>query len=127
MARKTFLEEAGYEITAHSNPEEGLAAFQNSSFDVLITDFRMPRLNGRQLIAEVRRMKPDMSIILISGMVDALGLNEQNTGADVVIPKNNTEVTHLTRAVARLLRTNGTPKKPSRSQGSVMRAKASSI
>ena len=42
--------------------------------------------------------------MLVSGFVDTLGLNEASTGADAVIQKSANEVTHLVRAVNRLLR-----------------------
>ena len=45
-----------------------------------------------------------MVIVMVSGFVDTLGLNEATTGADAVIQKSNNEVTHLVRAVNRLLR-----------------------
>ena len=115
LVRKTLLEESGHQITIASTPEEGLEAFSNTVFDLVITDYRMPKMDGKQVICEIRKTHPDMPVILISGVVEPLGLNEQNTGADAVVAKNNTEVTHLVRAVSRLLRRKPT-KKPVRSQ-----------
>lgn len=103
LARKSVLEEHGYEVDAHALPLEAVAAFQQEPYDLVVTDYRMPRMTGAQLIVEVRAVKPDVPIILISGVVDVLGLDEKSTGADVVIPKSSTEVTHLVRAVNRLL------------------------
>ena len=123
LVRKTLLEESGHEITVANTPEDGLVAFFNSKFDLVITDYRMPKMNGRELIAEIRKTHPQMPVILISGVVEPLGLNEQNTGADIVVAKNNLEVTNLTRAVTRLLKRK-TPKKPVRSQTGVARAQA---
>jgi CheY-like chemotaxis protein len=122
LARKSVLEEYGFSVMAFSLPEEAVQAFQDSAFDLVITDYRMPKLNGTDVIRIVREMKPDTPIILISGVVDALGLNEKNTGADSVIPKSSTEVSHLVRAVNRLLRP-GTPKKPASSQTAKPRVK----
>ena len=48
-------------------------------------------------------------MILISGFTDTLGLNEANTGADVVIQKSSHEVSHLVRSVNRLLRKPSNP------------------
>jgi CheY-like chemotaxis protein len=120
MARKTVLEEQGYAIVTANTPEDGLAQFGNTHFDVVVTDYRMPKMNGAEVIAEIRRQKPTMPIVLVSGLVDALGLNEQNTGADVVIAKSATEIPHLIRAVNRLSK-KLTPKKPARSQSSAAR------
>jgi CheY-like chemotaxis protein len=125
MARKTVLEEQGYAIVTANTPEDGLTEFGNTHFDVVVTDYRMPKMNGAQVIAEIRRQRPAMPIVLVSGMVDALGLNEQNTGADVVIAKSATEIPHLIRAVNRLAK-KLTPKKPARSQSGRSRLQAKS-
>jgi len=126
VVRKTILEESGHEITIAHTPQEGLEAFSTSLFDLVITDFRMPKMNGKEVIVELRRQRPEVPIILISGLVDALGLNELNTGADAVVAKNNNEPAHLTRAVSRLLKRK-TPKKPVRSQTGITRSRAKSV
>jgi CheY-like chemotaxis protein len=69
----------------------------------VITDFRMPAMNGVELIAKIRENNPKISVILLSGFVDPLGLTEENTGADVVIPKSSKEATYLIRSVKRLV------------------------
>jgi len=114
-ARKSVLEELGYTITASACADEALTYFENDNYDLVVTDYRMPRMNGAQLIAEMRLITPKIPIVLISGVVDVLGLDEKTTGANVVIPKSATEVTHLIRAVNRLLSAQP-PKKPARSQ-----------
>jgi CheY-like chemotaxis protein len=116
LARKSVLEEHGYEVRAHSLPLEALADFQEQSYDLVVTDYRMPRMTGSQLIVEIRALKPNLPIVLVSGVVDVLGLDEKSTGANVVIPKSSNEVTHLIRAVKRLLVAQS-PKKPARTQG----------
>jgi CheY-like chemotaxis protein len=115
LARKSVLQEHGYVVDSYSSPEEALAQFKQQAYDLVVTDYRMPKMTGSELITEIRRIKPEIPIVLISSMVDALGLCEKTTGADVVIPKSSTEVTHLIRAVKRLLESH-TPKKPVRSQ-----------
>ena len=40
---------------------------------------------------------PDIPVVLVSGMVDPLGLTKQNTGADAVVAKNASEVSPLVR------------------------------
>jgi CheY-like chemotaxis protein len=111
-ARKTVLEELGHQITLASSGAEALERFSQHKFDVVVTDYKMPRMNGLELIRKIRMQTPGIPIVLISGFVDALGLCEETTGADAVIQKSANEVTHLTRAVARLLRRKATPKKP---------------
>lgn len=113
-ARKSLLEELGYRISTAMEGVEALDQFNRSKFDLVITDYKMPRMNGIELIATIREREPAVPIILISGYAEALGLTETNTGADAVIPKNAHEVQHLVRVVGRLLRR--TPKKPAASQ-----------
>jgi two-component system cell cycle sensor histidine kinase/response regulator CckA len=115
LVRKSILEELGFTVTALSSPEDAITAFQSSTFDLVITDYQMPNLKGTDVIRIVRELQPAFPIILISGMVDALGLNEKNTGADYVISKSSTEISHLVRSVNRLLRT-GAPRKAVSSQ-----------
>jgi CheY-like chemotaxis protein len=103
-ARKTVLEELGHRINVASNGADALEQFSQVKYDLVVTDYKMPRMDGLELIVRLRKQAPDLLIILISGFVDTLGLNEATTGADAVIQKSNNEVTHLVRAVNRLLR-----------------------
>ena len=110
-ARKAVLEELGYHITAVSSPTEGLRRFDEQHLDLVVTDFKMPRMNGVEFIAKAKKIKPEVPIILLTGFADALGFDEANTGADIVIQKSANEVSHMVRGVRRLLRKTA-PKKP---------------
>lgn len=125
-ARKTVLEEFGHKIAVACSGAEALELFAQQKFDVVVTDFRMPKMDGVELIGRLRKQSPDVLIILVSGFVDALGLNEATTGADAVIQKSANEVTHLVRAVNRLLRKNP-PKKSASSDARTARAKRHAI
>jgi CheY-like chemotaxis protein len=110
-ARKAVLEELGYQIATAGSAADGLKRFAETGFDLIITDYKMPRMNGVQLIERIRIQNPAIPIILLSGFADALGLDQKNTGADAVIQKSANEVAHMVRAVRKLLR----PKKPAAS------------
>jgi len=112
-ARKTVLEELGHRISTAATGTDALEQFGGHKFDLVVTDYRMPRMDGLELIAGLRKLAPDVPIVLISGFVDSMGLNEDNTGADVVIQKSANEVAHLVRSVNRLLR-----RKPARKRAS---------
>ncbi len=123
-ARKSVLEEAGYRITTALDGQQGLHLFTNGSFDLLITDYKMPKLDGLELIKRVRALRAHTPIILISGYAEALGMTEANTGADAVIAKSANEVVQLVRAVNRLMRR--PVKKPVRSQRTALKVKRQS-
>jgi CheY-like chemotaxis protein len=103
-ARKSLLEEQGYRVITATSGEAALELFRSIPFDLVITDFKMPGMNGIELIHHIRTERPGVPIILISGYTETLGLNERATGADVVLAKSAHEVPQLLRSVARLLR-----------------------
>jgi len=96
--------------------EDGLECFRKGSFDLVVTDYRMPKVDGIEFIRMIRTTHLELPIIMLSGFVEALGLNESNTGADAVIAKSANEVAHLVRAVSRLLRRKPARKPPATSQ-----------
>jgi CheY-like chemotaxis protein len=89
----------------------------------VITDFRMPNMDGVELITRIRQTRSDLPIILLSGFVEPLGLTEQSTGADVVLAKSAGEVGFLIRSVRRLLNRQ-LPRKPLGSERSPNSKKA---
>ncbi len=116
-ARRSVLEELGHQVLTSGTAAEALELCGNHDFDVVVTDYKMPKMNGVELIGRLRKLHPATSVILISGFTDTLGLDEAGTGADVVLQKSNNEVPQLIRAVNRLLRKQqAPPKKPTGSQ-----------
>lgn len=115
-ARTTLLREHGFDVTTATEGVEALERFGEAKFDLVITDYKMPRMNGLELIVRLRTLSPATPVVLISGYADALGWTEEETGANAVISKNAHEVPHLMRAIKRLLQMPA--KKPVRSQGS---------
>ena len=115
LVRRALLEEIGYEVKIAANGEEGLKIFEAHRFDVVVTDYKMPRMNGVELIEKLRATNPNQRVVLLSGFVEPLGLNEQSTGADIVIAKSSHEPQQLVRAVKRLV-TSRTLRKPPTSQ-----------
>jgi len=101
-ARTMVLSELGYEITTAKNAESALALFEASPFPLMVTDYKMPGQNGVELIRAIRAVAPQTRIVLVSGFVDAMGITEDNSGADAVIMKSANEVSQLVRAVNRL-------------------------
>lgn len=121
VARKSVLEELGHRITIASTPMDALDQFTNHRFDIVITDFKMPSMNGVELLGKFRKIRTGVPSILISGFTDALGLDEASTGADLVIQKSAHEVSQLIRGVNRLLK--AAPKKPAQSDAAPLKSR----
>ena len=115
LVRKALLEELGYCVQIASTGEEGLKLFEITTFDVVVTDYRMPGMNGAELIGRIRTLNANARVILLSGFVDPLGLTEGNTAADIVLAKSSNEAAHLVRWVKRLSN-RITPRKPPSTQ-----------
>lgn len=122
IARQSLLQELGYNISTAASGDEALELFSKQNFDVVVTDFKMPRMNGVELIKRIRGTNAGTRIILLSGFVEPLGLTEQSTGADIVIVKSAGEVGQLTRSVKRLLNQSPARKQPG-SAGPIARPK----
>ncbi len=112
VARKQVLEELGYRTTIAASANAAMELFGRNSYDLVVTDYRMPDMSGIDLIQHFRRMQPGVPVVLISGFAEVLGLDEETTGADVVISKSASEVNQLVRAVSRLLSGRRNGKKP---------------
>ena len=105
QARKAVLEELGYRVTTAGSAEDALEVLAaGNNFDIVITDFKLPAQNGRGLIKEILVRKLPVFTVLLSGFVEAMGLNEANTGADVVLQKSSNELAHLVRSVKSLVK-----------------------
>jgi DNA-binding response OmpR family regulator len=64
---KKMLERSGYEVDLAANGVEGIDMFRKSNADLVITDIIMPEKEGLETIREMRRIKPDLKIIAMSG------------------------------------------------------------
>jgi CheY-like chemotaxis protein len=111
LVRRSLLEELGYQVRVANGGEEGLKLFEALNPAVVITDFRMPSMDGIELIRRIRALNANARIVLLSAFVEPLGLNENNTGADAVIAKSANEPAQLVRTVKRLVN-KSTQRKP---------------
>jgi putative nucleotidyltransferase with HDIG domain len=59
-----------WEMTFASSSKEALEILDSGSFDVIVSDLRMPEMDGAQLLAEVKRKHPQVVRIILSGQVE---------------------------------------------------------
>ncbi len=64
-----FLRDEGHEVTMANDGAAALAASVGLDFDVLLTDLRMPVMDGMALIRALRAERPDLPVVVISGDV----------------------------------------------------------
>src|SRR5260370_11753303 len=73
--RKEVLEMSEYEVLSAQSGEQGLALFVSHPIDAVVLDYKMPGMNGDQVARQMRRVKPDVPILMLSGYSE-LPLNE---------------------------------------------------
>jgi DNA-binding NtrC family response regulator len=61
-----MLSQDGYRIAAAQDGLEALTAFEKHPCDLVITDLKMPRLDGLELIRKLRKVSPDVPVIVIT-------------------------------------------------------------
>jgi signal transduction histidine kinase/CheY-like chemotaxis protein len=84
------LERAGHKILLARDGDDGLRVFETygPDIDLVVLDRTMPGLDGLELLAEIRRRRPDMPAIISSGYADDAGSRTlQSLGVDAVLQK----------------------------------------
>ncbi len=68
------LARAGYTVESYADPDEALdrVCSEPDRFDLVITDYTMPKLSGAELAQRVRKVAPDLPLILVSGFGELL-------------------------------------------------------
>lgn len=74
-ARKELLEISGYEVLTAQSGEQGLGLFVSRPIDAVVLDYKMPVMNGDRVARQMKRVKPDVPILMLSGYSE-LPLNE---------------------------------------------------
>lgn len=84
------LPQAGFRVTCHASARQALAALQADPLDcdVLVTDYRLQTHTGIDLLKQVKRLRADLPVVIISGYLDsALEARAYDEGAALVISK----------------------------------------
>ena len=78
----------GYEATATASSEEAIGRLTEETFDALVTDLRMPHVDGLALLAEARRASPDLPVIVMTayGAIDS-AIESMRRGASHYLTK----------------------------------------
>lgn len=63
---KDALEKEGYQVIIASDGREGLEEFRKSNFDLVIADLKMPKLDGIQLLSEIKKLSRDTVVMMIT-------------------------------------------------------------
>ncbi len=62
----TYLSKFFNEVIYAKNGEDGLALYKEDSFDIVITDIKMPKMNGLDMSEKIKEINPNQNIIIVS-------------------------------------------------------------
>jgi CheY-like chemotaxis protein len=87
-AIRMLLSFDGHEVIQASGGSEALALFEQGNFDVVITDYHMPRMKGDELALAIKASRPGQPVVMITAYAEMLKAStEALAGVDQLISK----------------------------------------
>lgn len=100
MTMTAYLEDSGFTVKEAVDGIEGMAMFETDNPDIVLTDLRMPRLDGFGVITAVKKQSPDTPLIAFTGTSDPSAAdNAMRLGASVCLFKPIEDLSHLEDAI----------------------------
>ena len=81
---KSMFERSGFNVVTAASARQGLRLATMSSFDAVLLDYHMPEMNGHEVALEIRRIRPETLLVMVSGSEIP---EETHRLVDAVIPK----------------------------------------
>ena len=104
-----YLEDSGYVIFEAANGREGIERFVENQPDVVLTDLRMPELNGVEVVKWLRQHSPQTPVIVITGTGDEFApADVLAAGAKLCLAKPINYLALLDAAISQVLGHNPT-------------------
>ena len=107
---RMMLELDGHQVTEASNGAEALISYTIGEFDLVITDFEMPVMEGNKLAVSLKVLAPSLPILMITASDRARG--DAENPVDALLNKPST-VSDLRCALGNLLSSRPDPAQPS--------------
>jgi DNA-binding response OmpR family regulator len=112
--RELLLHQLGYETITACSGASGLGMFQVADVNVVILDYAMPDLNGAQVARRMRALRPDVPILMFSGLTTVP--DDVDGQVDAFLVKGR-PVEELVQQLEHLLRGRKPPSHASQSSG----------
>jgi CheY-like chemotaxis protein len=64
---KALLERSGYAVLTAASAQQGLRLVRMCKCDAVLLDYQMPGMNGHEVAFEIKRVRPELIVILLSG------------------------------------------------------------
>ena len=107
LARHTicrFLEKQGFAVTVASNGQEALAQLEELTPDLIITDVKMPKMDGTELITAIKRDSRTAHVPLVVVASESSGFGRNEKRVDYAIRKDIDIESQLEKALRKIFR-----------------------
>ncbi len=81
---RLFLDAYGYTVYTAENGTEGLAIFRKEKPAIVLTDIKMPGIDGLAVLQQIKEIDPNTAVIVITG-IGVTALSEQALALDAVV------------------------------------------
>jgi DNA-binding response OmpR family regulator len=71
-ALEAGLEKKGFAVDIFYDPIKALASFQPGTYDLIISDIKMPKMNGFEMVYEMKKRDAEVQVIFLTGFVDLM-------------------------------------------------------
>ncbi len=65
-----FLTKRGYDVETSFTAPDAKEKFENNTYDLILTDLRLPDYDGIQLLGDIKRVNPKTQVILMTGYAE---------------------------------------------------------
>lgn len=106
MLLKSILEAAGYLVTTVVDGSQAWAALREKSFDLVVSDIEMPRMNGFELTSRIRKDKKfaELPVVLVTSLESPADKEQgMDVGANAYIVKSSFDQSNLLDVIGSLL------------------------
>jgi CheY-like chemotaxis protein len=82
-----MLSRLGYEVSSADSGENGLHIFLNNKFDIVLSDYEMPGMDGVALACSIKNHSPRTRVVIMTGAGKETVFSRGSTAVDEVISK----------------------------------------
>jgi len=83
-----MLVERGHTVASVEDGISAIEALEKDTFDLIVADVNMPRMDGLEFLKKIKAEKPDSHVVFVTGMLeDTVRLGSENLGVDGLILK----------------------------------------
>jgi YesN/AraC family two-component response regulator len=85
---RRMVRQAGYSVTEAASGDEAIGYLDSDGYDIVISDIRMPHMDGMQLLNRIKRHHPETSVVMMTGYAGEFPVSQvMSAGADHYLAK----------------------------------------